>query len=240
MTFEFLLAIVAFIAGAMSSVAGFGIGSILTPLLGLQIGVKVAVAAASVPHVIGNALRFWTLRHRVDKEVLKTFGLMSAAGSLVGALLHTVASSPALRIVLAVILIMAGALGATGWSDRLRFGRRGAWVAGGVSGMLGGFIGPQGGIRAAAMLAFEVPKEAFVATATAIALIVDAVRMPIYVVTEGRALASAWPLIATAAVAVVIGTLTGRAIFGWIPERIFRRVVAALILALGVAMLFSP
>jgi uncharacterized membrane protein YfcA len=239
MTFEFLLAIVAFVAGAIASVSGFGIGSILTPLLGMQIGVKLAVAAVSIPHVIGTGLRFWTLRHRVDREVLKTFGVMSAAGSLIGALLHNMTSSPALRIVFAVILILAGALGVTGWSDRLRFRRRGAWVAGGVSGMLGGLIGNQGGIRAAAMLAFDVPKEAFVATATAIALIVDAVRMPIYVVTEGRSLAGAWPLIAIAAVAVIIGTLTGRAVFGWIPEKIFRRVVAALILALGVAMLFG-
>src|SRR5581483_814849 len=92
------VAIVAFIAGAIASVAGFGIGSILTPLLALSVGVKLAVAAVSIAHVIGTALRFWTLRHRVDRHVLKTFGLMSAAGGLLGALLHNVATSPALRI----------------------------------------------------------------------------------------------------------------------------------------------
>ena len=44
-----LIAIAAFFAGAVSAVAGFGIGSILTPLLGLTIGVKLAVAAARMP-----------------------------------------------------------------------------------------------------------------------------------------------------------------------------------------------
>jgi len=236
--FEVLAAAAAFIAGAIASIAGFGIGSILTPLLSVKTGIKIAVAAVSIPHVIATAVRFWSLRDRVDMQVLKTFGAMSAAGGLIGALLHTYATSSALRYVFAAILMFAGIMGVTGLSDRLRFGRSGAWIAGGVSGFLGGLIGNQGGIRAAAMLAFDVPKEAFVATATAIALIVDGVRMPVYAINEGRALLAIWPLIALTTGAVVIGTLLGRSILGRIPETIFKRIVSALIFLLGVAMLF--
>jgi uncharacterized membrane protein YfcA len=98
-------------------------------------------------------------------------------------------------------------------------------------------IGNQGGLRAAAMLAFDVPKEAFVATATATALIVDAVRMPIYAIHEARDIAAIWPEVVIAATCVIAGTLFGRALFGRIPEAMFRRFVAALILVLGVAML---
>ena len=227
------------IAGAVASIAGFGIGSMLTPLLATQIGIKLAVACVSIPHVIGTAVRFWTLRRRVDKHVLWTFGLMSAAGGLAGALLHAVVTSPELKVIFACILIFAGFMGMTGLSDRIRFGRVAAWIAGGVSGLLGGLIGNQGGIRAAAMLAFDVPKEAFVATATAIALIVDGARMPVYAITNGRAMFADWPLIATTTVAVVIGTLAGRALLGRIPEKVFRRVVSGLILLLGVAMLVT-
>ena len=39
-----VVGVVAFVAGAISAVAGLGIGSILTPLLALTIGVKLAVA----------------------------------------------------------------------------------------------------------------------------------------------------------------------------------------------------
>ena len=39
-----------------------------------------------------------------------------------------------------------------------------AWIAGAMSGFLGGLVGNQGGIRTAAMLGFEVPRQAFVAT----------------------------------------------------------------------------
>jgi len=234
-----LIAIAAFFAGAVSAVAGFGIGSILTPLLGLTIGVKLAVAGAAIPHFIGNALRLWTLRDRVDKQVLKTFGLMSGAGALAGALLHAIVHTSALKIVFGVVLIIVGAFGVTGWSDHLRFGRRGAWVAGGVSGMLGGLVGNQGGIRAAAMLALDVRKEVFVATAVAIALVVDGARLPVYAFSTGRQLLTVWPLIAGASVAVILGTFLGKSLLGRVPERFFRRLVAAMLIALGVAMLLS-
>src|SRR5207302_2341891 len=183
---------------ALRAVAGFGIGGILPRLLGLTIGVKLAVAAAAIPHFIGNALRFWTLRDRIDKEVLKTFGVMSGAGALAGALLHAVAATQALKVVFAIVLIVVGCFGVTGWSDHLRFGRRGAWVAGGVSGLLGGLVGNQGGIRAAAMLALDVRKEVFVATAVAIALVVDGARLPVYAFSIGRQLLAVWPLLVAA------------------------------------------
>src|SRR5256886_13748567 len=105
---------------------------------------------------------------------------------------------------MAVILIFAGALGVAGLIDRVRLGRRGAWVAGGISGLLGGLVGNQGGIRAAAMLALDVRKEVFVATAVAIALIVDGARLPVYAFSTGRQLLTVWPLIAGATAAVIL------------------------------------
>jgi uncharacterized membrane protein YfcA len=239
MSFAIIVGVLAFVAGATSAVAGFGIGSILTPLLALAIGAKLAVAAAAVPHFIGNGVRLWTLRRQVDKAVLETFGLMSAAGALAGALLHAFVAAGPLKIAMAVILIIAGALGVAGLMEHIRMGRRGAWVAGGLSGFLGGLIGNQGGIRAAAMLALDVRKEVFVATAVAVALVVDGARMPVYAFSVGRELLGVWPIVATACGGVLLGTLTGKKLLGWIPEEMFRRIVSGLLVALGVAILLT-
>jgi uncharacterized protein len=232
-----LLAAVA--AGAVASVAGFGIGSILTPLLVWRLGTKLAVSAVSVPHLAGTALRFWRLRGHVDRRVLLSFGLASAAGGLLGALLHVYANGPVLAVILGVLLVFAGVLGLTGLAERLRFRGPWAWVAGAASGAFGGLVGNQGGIRSAALLGFGLPKEAFVATATAIALIIDAVRLPVYLVTQAGELAAAWPLIALATAGVIVGTLAGERLLRRVPEPVFRRVVAALILALGLLMFFE-
>jgi len=236
MLFGLLLAAVATVAGGVAAVAGFGIGSLLTPTLALTTGTKLAVAAISIPHFAGTAQRFWRLRRHIDRRVLWSFGVASAVGGLAGALVHTRASSRALAIVFGVLLVMAGVTELTGWMERVRWGRRAAWVAGAVSGALGGMVGNQGGIRTAAMLGFDVPKEAFVATATAIGLFVDAARMPVYIATQWRDILGVWPLVLTATVGVVVGTTLGRRILGRLPPRTFRRAIAVLLILLGLYM----
>jgi len=53
---------------------------------------RLAVAAVAIPHLIGTAIRCARLRRSIDRGVLLTFGLASAGGGLVGALLHGAAS----------------------------------------------------------------------------------------------------------------------------------------------------
>jgi uncharacterized membrane protein YfcA len=234
-----LMLLAGVLAGAVAAVAGFGIGSLLTPLLALETGTRLAVAAVAVPHFIGTLQRFVRLRRHVDRRVLVGFGITSAIGGLAGALLHTRLSSRALTIVFGALLLLAGISELTGWVQRVRWGRRAAWAAGALSGMLGGLVGNQGGIRAAAMLGFQVPKESFVATATAIGLIVDFARLPVYLAAEWRGIGGLWPLILLATAGVVIGTELGTRALVRVPERAFRRLLALLLVALGVYMLSS-
>jgi uncharacterized membrane protein YfcA len=173
----------------------------------------------------------------VDWRVLRSFGLMSAAGGLAGAYLGTFLASPALTAILGMLLIVAGVTGVTGLARRWRLSGPMAWIAGGLSGMFGGLVGNQGGIRSAALLGFDLPKQAFVATATGVALMVDGARMPIYLVTQFGDIAQAWPYIAAATAGTVVGTLAGERLLRRVPEALFHRVVAGIILALGIATL---
>jgi uncharacterized membrane protein YfcA len=236
--FFLLLVGVGVVAGSVAAVSGFGIGSLLTPVLALQVGTKLAVAAVALPHAAGTALRFWLLRHHVDWAVVRSFGITSAVGGLAGAVLQTRATSRSLEVVFGLLLILAGISEITGWMQRVRWGRTGAWVAGALSGVLGGLVGNQGGIRTATMLGYDVPKESFVATATAIALFVDAARLPVYLLTYGEEIAGTWTHVLTLTVAVVVGTVAGQHILGLISQSLFRRVLAFLLLALGASMLW--
>ena len=133
---QLITALVAIVAGAVASISGFGIGSILTPLLATWLGTKLAVAVVSVPHFLGTALRFWLIRRHVDRAVLWSFGVTSAIGGLAGALLHVWLRSAMLGYVLAALLVFAGVMGLTGLAQRMRFGRKSAWVAGSTLGNL--------------------------------------------------------------------------------------------------------
>jgi uncharacterized protein len=193
----------------------------------------------SIPHAIGTGLRLWMMREHVDRRLLFSFGVTSAAGALLGALLHQQVEGPILTAVFGSLLVFAGLAGLSGLAERMRFSGVLAWIAGAVSGFLGGLVGNQGGIRSAAMLGVDVPKEAFVATATAIALIVDVARVPAYLMTQGQDFVNLWFLITASTAGVVIGTLIGAPVLKRVPERVFRPVVSAIVLILGGAMLFS-
>jgi uncharacterized protein len=223
------------VAGAIASIAGFGIGSVLTPVLSLRVDVRVAIAAVSLPHFAATLVRLYLIRMHIDRRVLLGFGVTSAIGGLIGALLQAVVQSVILTLVFGALLVFVGIGSLTGLARRLRFsGRKTALVGGALSGLLGGLVGNQGGIRTAALLGFDVDKEAFVATATAVAIVVDGARIPVYVATRGADLARLAPLIALLAAGAVIGTFAG----GWalrrIPEPVFRRVVGLLLLVLGI------
>src|ERR1041385_7821461 len=234
-----LLFFAAVLGGAIASLAGFGVGSILTPLLALSVGTKQAVVAVSIPHLVATSIRFWNLRHNINRQLLKNFGIASASGGLLGAWLGSRFSSPVLAYILGGLLVFAGFMGLTGLSKKMRLGKEIAWLSGALSGLLGGLVGNQGGVRSAAMLGFNLEAKTFVATATAIALIVDGARMPIYFFTSPETVHRLAALISIMVVGVTIGTLAGGRVLARMPENYFRRLVSLLIFVLGIVMLSS-
>lgn len=223
----------------IAAISGFGIGSLLTPILALHVDTRLAIAAVSVPHLIGTAQRFWTMRRDIDRSLLVEFGLPSAAGGLAGALMHGAINSRGLTIVFGFLLLFTALAELTGWVRRVRWGRSFGWIAGAVSGFLGGLVGNQGSIRTAGLLAFRVSPTAFVATATTVALIVDGARMPVYLATQGSEIVSLWPILSVATAGVIVGTAIGIRILPRLHSDTFRRSVAILLATLGFAMLVS-
>ena len=234
---DLIVALVGVLAGGIAALTGFGIGSLLTPLFALHLDTKLAVAAVSIPHLIGTALRFARMRKDVAREIFLRFGVPSAIGGLIGAFLHNILGSPALEAVFGALLMFAGLGELSGFSRRLRFEGKLSTLAGAASGLFGGLVGNQGGIRSAALLRQGLKREEIVATATAIALLVDGVRMPVYAFGAVAGITNNLRLIGLATLGVVIGTLIGTPLLRRIPEHWFKRTVAVLLVGLGAYML---
>jgi uncharacterized protein len=238
-TFDFFSFVASVFSGAVASITGFGIGSILTPLLAAQAGTKIAVAAVAIPHFIATFIRLWIIRAQVNKRVLLGFGIASAAGGLAGAALQSVFRGAGLTLIFGALLMVSGFTGMTGIAQKMRLHGAMAWVAGSLSGAFGGLVGNQGGIRSAALMTFNLSKEELVATGTAVGVMVDLARLPVYIGSECRELMSArnWILVAT--VGVVAGTVLGIKGLRGISENTFRRLLGGLILLLGVYMIIQ-
>ncbi|HEX4170789.1 MAG TPA: sulfite exporter TauE/SafE family protein [Bryobacteraceae bacterium] len=228
--------IVAAVLGAgVAAVAGFGIGTILTPVVAFKTGMKLAFSVVALPHFVATLIRSLKLWRHLDWRVFWTFGVMNAAGALIGALLHGAANNSGLKWLLAALLSFAGLLSIFGYADRMRFGRALVWPGGAVSGMLGGLVGNQGGIRSAAMLGLNVDREAFVATG--IGLIVDVGRIPVYLYSDADMLLKLGPTVLWATLACVVGTLLGAQMLCHSPKPVFRRVIGAVLLFTAVMLM---
>jgi uncharacterized membrane protein YfcA len=237
---DLALSALAVVAGAVAAVSGFGIGSLLTPGLAVVIGTKAAVAVVAIPHAVATSVRLWGLRGAVDRAVLLSFGLASAAGGLLGALLHSAFSSPALNVILGGLLIAGGTLELTSLSRRVRLPETTTLLAGLASGLFGGLVGNQGGIRSTALLRFELAPQTLVATATATAILVDAVRLPIYLVTGWDDVIAQLPTIVMLTAGVILGTVLGAPALRRMPEATFRRVMGAILIVVGVVVIMGP
>lgn len=237
--FYLAVLVIGVLSGATAALSGFGIGSLLTPLLASRYGMASAIAAVALPHALATAVRCWRLRRSIDTGVLRRFGVLSAVGGLVGALLYARLGGPALTRILGALLIATAVFNLSAAAQRWRPEGWIVWILGLVSGLFGGIAGNQGGLRAAALSSLRLPAATFVATATATGVLVDAARTPIYLIRAGSTLVPLAIPIAIAAAGVLIGTLMGeRLLFSLSPQR-FKQVVATLIGLLGVFLLWT-
>jgi len=165
------------------------------------------------------------------------FGLWSAAGGLTGSLLQAALSGPALLAILGALLVATGGASMTASFGGWRPSPKAALGLGLMSGLFGGLAGNQGGLRAAGLLAFDLPPRVFLATSTAVALLVDLARTPVYLLRAGPQLwAPALPT-TIAGVGCLLGTVWGERLLGRIRAATYRRLVGAGVAAVGVWLL---
>jgi uncharacterized membrane protein YfcA len=231
------LFLVGVLSGGTAAVVGFGIGSLLTPLLLTRLDPTLAIAVVAIPHLIATAVRMLQHRRATDRRVLMRFGLPSALGGVAGAWLQASLAESMLFVILGVLLLATAAAnlsrGFGGW-------RPAAPVAVGlgvVVGLFGGLVGNQGGLRAAGLLAFDLSPRAFLATGTAVALLIDVARTPIYVARAGAELVPLTLPIAVATAGCVVGTILGEKVFLGMPQERYRQVVGVAVGTLGIWLL---
>jgi uncharacterized membrane protein YfcA len=239
MTLILLAAAGAVLAGAIAAVSGFGIGSLLTPILLVTFAPRHAVALVAIPHALASTIRLLRLWPDVDWPTFRQFGIASALGGLAGALLQARLGGTILTLLLGVLLLLAGTSELTG--RRIPLPAKTFWrlLGGTLSGFFGGLVGNQGGIRSAALLGFQLTPRQLVATATASAVIVDLARVPVYVVGAGSTLAGNGALLAAMCVGVVIGTLVGVPLLGRTSEPLYRRMIGGLLVVLGLSLMIT-
>lgn len=227
----------AFFAEVVGTMAGFGAATILTPIAALFMDVKTAIAVVACFHLFGNASRLIFFGRHIHWSTWWQFGLTGIVLSLVGAGVTAQLPSAAIKLLFGLFLLIYVGCSISA-SGLIQLPRTPALLVGGgaVSGFIAGLIGTGGAVRSACLLAFGLPKEVYVGTSAAIALIVDATRLPVYV--AGRFIPSRMvPVLVSLIAAAFAGAWVGQRLVRRIAPEIFRRVVLVLLAIMGVKLL---
>ena len=205
-----LVAIGSFLAAALTVPAGFGLSTILTPLVLLLMGPHEAVAVVAVVHGAHNAGKFAALRESVDFEAFRRYGVWLVLGAILGAALQNeVPQKPLLALIGAFLVSLPLLSMSEGWTG-YRIPEANDSLGGFGSGFMGGLTGHQGALRAMFLTRRLPDKMTYAATASVLALCVDLSRVPVYLLFRYDEMSQLAALTLVLVISALIGVRVGK------------------------------
>ena len=224
--------LVTLVAAALTVPAGFGLATMLTPVVLYWLPPHEAVAVVAIVHGSHNAWKLKVLGKSVDVTALKRYGWALILGAISGAILHSyIPSSPLLLIVGLALVILPILSISEGWTN-FRLPEAEDRIGGFGSGFFGGLTGHQGALRAMFLQKRLPDKVAYAATASVLALAVDLTRIPIYLIFDGTAILNQYVLIPCLVFSAIIGVHLGKKwLVKWQQQWIRSGIVIAIVIS---------
>ena len=210
MEFWILAFIGTFLAAALTVPAGFGLSTMLTPIVLIMMGPHEAVAVVAIVHGAHNAGKFIALWQSVDFSAFRHYGIWLVVGAVTGALLqNSVPQDPLLALIGAFLVLLPLLTLSESWPG-YRIPEANARVGGFGWGLMGGLSGHQGALRAMFLTRRLPDKMSYAATASVLALCVDASRVPVYLFFRSEQITAHSQLTALLVVAALLGVRAGK------------------------------
>jgi uncharacterized protein len=248
-----IICLAAFLASGLTLFSGFGLGTLLLPVMALFFPIDLAIALTAVVHALNNLFKFWLLGRHADKEVVVKFGLPAILSALVGAwvllwlsdlqplFIYQVwgreAQVTAVKLVVAMLITVFALVEMAPAGARFSLPPRYLPLGGILSGFFGGLSGHQGALRSPFLLRAGLTKESYIATGVVISLMVDIPRIIIYSLNlPGLSLEANHGLLTAAVLAAFSGAWLGNRLLKKVTLRMVQLLVAAMLLAIAGAL----
>jgi uncharacterized membrane protein YfcA len=175
-----LIALLTAVASAVGTTSGFGISTIMIPILAMALSTQEAILLVSIIHWFGNVWNLLLHRTGFDHRLVLLFGVPGVIAAFAGAYLATGVDAELLMRVLGAVLVAYAALLLAKPGFRVRPLARNAVAGGAASGFVAGLVGIGGILRGMALSAFDLTPSAYLSTAAAIGVCVDTARVIAY------------------------------------------------------------
>ncbi len=233
-----LISLLALFCEVIGTVGGFGSSVFFVPLAGLIYDLHVVLGLTALFHVSGNLAKIILFRKYIDWKVSLLFGIPGIFAVAIGAILVSSFDIVFGEFFLAAFLLLFSVFFFFNREWKAPEGNAYAVAGGGMAGFFAGLIGTGGAVRGAAMTAFNLPKNIFVATSATIDMGVDMTRSVIYVKNDFLNTGHL-PIIPLLMVVSFVGSWIGKQVLDGISQESFKKFVLFLIFITGIITLIK-
>lgn len=248
-----IISVVAFLVAILTFFSGFGLGTILTPVMMIFFPVEVAIALTGVVHFSNNLFKLVLVGKQFNKDVLIRFGIPAVIFAFIGALLllkipnmqpiytyqlfeKTFEVFP-IKLIVAVFMLFFAVVDLIPFFNTLQFDKNKLPIGGALSGFFGGLTGAQGALRSAFLIRAGLSKEAFIATTVVISSFVDFTRLSVYSTRIlNLNLKENLPLLICATLSAMIGAFIGNKLLKKVTLKFLQISVATLLIIISIGL----
>ena len=251
-----IISIVAFLTAILTFFSGFGLGTILTPIMMLFFPVEVAIALTGVVHFSNNIFKLFLVGKKVNKEVFLKFGIPAIIFAFIGAYLlvkipnmQPLYSYPLfnkqfdifpLKLIIGLLMMFFAIVDLIPFFNNLKFNKNKLPIGGALSGFFGGLTGAQGALRSAFLIRSGLSKEAFIATTVVISSLVDFTRLSVYATQVINIdFKKNLPLIICATTSAIIGAFIGNKLLKKVTIDFLKTTVAIMLLLISLTLILG-
>ena len=234
-----LLAAAAFVAWLVSTVAGGAGGLLLVPVVQYLLGSRAVAPVVTLGEFIGGPIRVWLFWHEVRWEIVRWYLPGAVAGGAIGGWIFTTTESEWLKLIVALFLISSVFQFWFGEKERSFTMRKWAFLPlGFVVALFSGIVGTVGPVLNPFYLNYGVQKEGMIATKSVNSLVMHSVKIGSYAVFGALTMPYLWYGLVVG-IAASLASWIGKALLAQMTNKIFRRIVVAVMAIIGCVMLWQ-
>lgn len=251
-----VISLVAFFAAILTFFSGFGLGTILTPVMMIFFPVDIAIAFTGIVHFSNNIFKLLIVGEKANKKVLIRFGIPAIFAAFFGSyilinmdtnyimysytLMGELQSISYVKFLISIILIVFALIDLIPFFKKLKFGEKSLPLGGFLSGFFGGLSGNQGALRSSFLIKLNLEKQTFIATTVVISFFVDLTRLGVYSTNLFKINLEEHLVIGICSVSsAILGAVVGNKLLKKVTLNSIRVLVATLILFLATGLLLG-
>ncbi|HLO44417.1 MAG TPA: sulfite exporter TauE/SafE family protein [Leadbetterella sp.] len=233
-----LFVFLALISEIIGTVSGFGSSILFIPIASLFFDFKTVLGITAVFHVFSNLSKIALFRKGINKDIAIKLGIPAIIFVIIGAYITTFLPTQKIELGMNMMLVVLAIYLFINFNKTLKQTNQNLVLGGVASGFLAGIAGTGGAIRGITLSAFQLSKDAFVATSAFIDLGVDFSRAVVYV-SNGYFSKGYLFLIPFLIGVSILGTYLGKLLLKRTSELVFRYIVLGVIILTAVVQIIK-